>query len=438
MNGRFASAVVAFALATAFVAKPHLIPEFALQLHDPNLAGGPIFAWLLHTFGYAFVTGLCAVLCGGTIMLTAWRARMRGASDWHCALTAALVVLCLLGRLGVSLDPIGWICAAAFCLLLDRPSAASARVAVAIAAFWSVVQGGASIAAVIAILAAAGAWIDARAFDGGVRRMVALAAGATIVGALQLHDLPWHAYGAHALYLDGLLAGAQRDHLWSSGISPSTLGFAGILTVAAWYGLRRRGRAGDALIFFALLLLALADARNLPYFGIFAAPIVADALASYYVSARDLPVGSVHAYSLSFAAAAVAFIAVLTVSEPRVAAWPAPEGAPTKLLAALSADHTSHFLLCAKPRWCDGVGAAYGRVRTVIDDRAGLARTADRRLEYDVTHVRPGWQRELRGSGVDAVIATRSDDLSALLAARGWRVSAAQGSRVLLQRGRLQ
>jgi len=119
MKGRFSAAIVAFAVATAFVSSRPL-PEFFVQLRDPNLVGGPGAAWLLHTFGFAFVLGLCAAISAAALLLASWRTRLRGASDWYVGLAATFIALCLTARIGVSLDPVAWLCAAAICLLLDR------------------------------------------------------------------------------------------------------------------------------------------------------------------------------------------------------------------------------------------------------------------------------------------------------------------------------
>lgn len=433
MNGRFAPAVIAFAVATAVASHAKLLPEFLVQIGDPNLLGGAVYAFAIKTLGYAFVLSLCAVLAGGATLLVSWRARVRGASDWHASLAAILMALCLTGRVGVSLDPIGWVCAAAFCLLLDRDDAAGVLNALAIVAVWSLLQGGATLAAVLAVVALIGALIDARRIDETVRRKTVLAAGSCVLGLLQLHGAPWHAYGAHALYLDSFFAGAQRDRIFNGGLTVSGLGIAALLTVAAWYGVRRRARAADALTFFVMLVLALADARNLPYFGIAAAPLVADAVASYYVNARTFPDGSVRQYFVTFCACAFAFIAVLTSTEPKVAIWPQSPEQPGALLAKIANDRQSHTLLCVRPRWCDGVSLVFSRVHPILDDRAGLASRRNRRIQADVAKTTGAWRSELRSAHVDAIIAHDDDDLVALLAASGWRQVAAEGSQILLR-----
>lgn len=426
MNGRLAPAVIAFAVATGVVTHAGILPEFLVQLRDPNLLGGPIYAYLLQTLGYAFVLALCAVLSGGAVLLVAWRTRMRGASDWHAALAAILMVLCLTGRAGVSLDPIGWVCAAAFCLLLDRDDAASTVNAIAVLCLWSLLQGGATLGALLAVVALA---------NGLTQRRLLLAGAAVIVGVLQLHAAPWHAYGAHALYLDSLMQGAQRDRIWNGGISAGALGFAALVTVGAWYGVRRRARAADALAFFALLFLALADARNLPYFGIVAAPVVADAVASFYLDARTMPVGSVRQHFVTFAACAIAFVAILTATEPKVVIWPEAPGQPAALFTALSRERAVHHLLCTRPRWCDGVHSLLAKISPVLDDRAGLAAPRELRAQIDVAGTIGAWRTEMRRDGIDAVIAGKDEQIVALLTATGWRANARDGSRVLLLSG---
>ena len=432
MNGRFSAAIVAFAVATAVVTRASMQPEFLVQLHDPNLLGGAIFAAAVHTLGYAFVLSLCAVLSGAAVLLSAWRARTRGASDWHAALAAILVALCLTGRLGVSLDPIGWVCAAAFCLVLDRDDKTSTFNAIAIVAAWSLLQGGAPLGALLAILALGGSIIDARGITPAVRRKAVIAGAAVLIGSLQPFALPWHAYGPHALYLDAYAAGAQRDRIWSSGFSVPALGFSLIAIVAAWYGVRRRALSADALTFFALLILALADGRNLPYFAIACAPIVADALASYYLDARTFPTGSVRQYLVTFAAAAAAFIASLTATEPKATSWPLAPGSPVRLIASRENAPEPHRILCVNPRWCDGVPGA------LLDDRAGIADARSRRTQSDVVNLRGHWRSELRESGIDAVIAGKDDSVESLLTSTGWRATAHDESRVLLQRGGVQ
>jgi hypothetical protein len=435
MRARFAATLVAFAAATAVVSRAPILAEFLVQVRDPNILGGALFATLLKAFGLAFVVALCGVLTGGAVLLVAWRTRTRGAPDIFAALAAILAALCTIGRMGVSLDPIGWICAAAFALTLERTDRASIANALAIVAIWALMQGGAPLGALLAILACVSAFIDARSFDEAVRNKAFIAIGATILGVLQLHSAPWRAYGPHLLYLDAFTAGAQRDALWTSGITLPALSFCAVVVFAAWYGVRRRGRSADALSFFAVMLLAIADARNLPYFGIIAAPIVADAAASFYVHDRTLPRGSVRQYAFTFAAAAFAFIAIITATEPKAIWWPQAHEQPARLLVTLAKDRHAHRVLCEQPRWCDGVHSIFPNIRPLMDDRAGIASTSARRTQRDAVATHGPWRRELAASRVDAVIASNDANIVALLLSTGWHASKRDDARVLLQRG---
>lgn len=435
---RYFAAIVAFAVATAFAARAALLPEFLVQLRDPNLLGAALFGGALKAAGYAFVLALCAALTAGAIMLASWRTRARGATDTYAALAAVLAAVCATGRFGVSLDPVGWICAAGFALLLDRTGRAAAVAAVALALVWSLLQGGGTLAALLALLALAGAWLDARSFDETVREKAVIAGGSLVFGMLQLHAAPWHAYGAHALYLDSLLPGAQRDRLWNGGLGVNALAFCAVLVTAAWYGVRRRGRSSDALQFFALTLLAIADARNLPYLGIVAGPIVADAAASYYVGARRTPAGPFAGYAASFCACAFAFIATIVSTEPKVIVWPQAPDQPAKLLVALADDRHVHRLLCERPRWCDGAHAVFPNVRALLDDRAGWANTPNLRAQRDAVSTHGPWRSELAAARVDAIIAENDANLVALLTQTGWQVKQRDGERVLLLAERAQ
>lgn len=431
---RFGATIVAFAIAIAVVSRANVLPEFLVQVRDPNMLGGPLFAFLLKAFGYSIVSALCGVLSGATVLLVAWRTRKRGAPDFYATLAAIFAALCLSGRLGVSLDPIGWICAASFALVLEQDGRVANPRALAIVALWALLQGGALMAGLLALLAFGGAFIDSRRIDDTVHYKGVLARSAIVLGALQLHAWPWHAYGPHIFYLDAFVSGAQRDKLWTGGFSLQMASFCALVIAAGWYGVHRRGRAADALSFFALMILTIADSRNLPYFGIVAAPIVADAAASYYVDMRRFPHGTVRRYAVAFSAAAFSFMAWFAATGPKTVSWPRPADQPASLLVALARDQRPHELLCEEPRWCDGAETSFPNVHPLIDDRAGVASPAQRRAQADTVATLGEWRRELKEAGVDAVIAKKDANIVALLTSTGWRETKIDGARVLLHR----
>ena len=433
---RFGAAIVAFALTAAMVSRGPLLAEFLVQLRDPNILGGALFAWLLHTFGWAIVSCICSMLAGLAVLLAAWRARCRGANDWHATLTAALAALCMSGRAGVSLDPIGWVGAAACCLLLERDDDRSAYLLIVVMLSWELLQGGATLGALLIACAIVGKLADDGSFDAAFRRRMIFYGIAMLAGILQLHAWPWHGYGAHALYLDALKAGAQRDTLWNGNITAPVLGFSAVMIVAAWYGLRRRGRMTDSIMFFTLFVLTLIDGRMLPYFGVVGAPIAVDALAAFYILSRSSPHGTMFRYSPAVLAAATMFAAGIALSEPKVTTWPVAYDQPEKLIAYLQNEsHASsqRRVLCTKPRWCDGLHDIVPGARAVADDRAGITPPAALHVESVISNASAGWHNALLRDRVDTVIASRDDSIVALLELHGWAIKVSDGKRVLLQ-----
>lgn len=430
---RFGPALVAFALAAAIVSRGPLLAEFLVQLRDPNLLGGAVYSALLSHAGYACVLAVCAVLAACAVLVAAWRARVRGTTDWHATLAAALAALCLSGRAGLSLDPIGWLCAASCALLLERDDDRSGYQLAGVMVLWSLLQGGATLGSLLILCALIGKLADDGSFDASFRKRALQYGGAMLIGLLQLHAWAWHGYGAHALYLDALKAGAQRDRLWNGNITAPAIGFSATLIVAGWYGLRRRGRMTDAVTFFALLVLALIDARMLPYFGIIAAPAAVDALASYYVLARSRPRGTVRSYAPGVLALCLAFIAGIVVTEPKVAIWPPAYGQPAMLIGYLKQHAGASRVLCTRPRWCDGLALLVPDARAVADDRAGITPHAALHAQASVANALPDWKTQLQADRITAVIASQDDSVAALLVARGWHVRAAGTAQVLLQ-----
>lgn len=434
MNGRFATPLVAFALATAVVSQGRALPETPLQLHDPALLGGTALRWLLHVFGFAFILALCAGMTATAVLLCGWRTRVRGATSWYAGLAALLAALCCVDRIGASLAPLGWAFAAVVALALDSDDPRAWWAVVPVVLLWSLLEGGGTFGALLALTAAAGAWLDARRFDAAVRRRLLVALSACVAALVQPRGFGQGMWGARAMHLDAFLPGAQRAQLWHPAPDAASLGFLAILVLAAWYGVRRRARAADALSFCAVLVLALADARNLPLFGIVAAPVLADAVASFYVAQRTPPSRPLWAHLLPGATAVAAFMAVVVAVEPRYNLLAAPSSAPQYLLARLASDGRPHRVLCARLSWCDATGESGHRVRALADDRLAVEPASARRTQAAALGAQPGWVTRLRANGVDAVIAPADAPIVAFLRARGdWREAASDAhSRVLL------
>lgn len=433
---RFASALAALAVAALVVAHGLVLPGALLQLHDPRLLGGVLLHAFVHTAGFAFALALCAAFTGLALLLASRRTRERGAPDTFAALTAIVIAACLFDRAGIGLQPIAWAFTALVALMLEWRERRAWYAVVPILYAWGLIDGAATFGALLAVIAAAGATIDSRQWSARLRDRWIVAAASIPVVFVDGTRLSATFYGARALYLDGLLPGAERLRLFTAGAHLPAIALLTLVVLAAWYGVRRKHRAADALIFAIGVPLAVLDARMLPFVALVLAPVVADAMASYYVHRRTVPAASFSTLVLPALAAVAAFVMVVTIAEPRRFALPDPPGAPIALAKRLAGQPGRHRVICAQPIWCDAVSAlARGNVAAVMDGRGGHATPPERRIQARFNAVRPGWQAALRAARVSAVIAPADSPVTVLLQLSGrWRAVATDGShRTLLE-----
>ncbi len=450
MGTRFASALAALAalaVAALVVARGPVLPGALLQFHDPRLLGGVVLHALVHTAGFAFALALCAAFTGLALLLASRRTRERGAPDTFAALTAIVIAACLFDRAGLGLQPIAWTFTALVALMLEWRERRAWYAVVPVLYAWGLIDGAATFGVLLAVVAAAGATIDSRLLADRSRQWSARLRDRWIVAAASIPVVFVHGtrlsatfYGARALYLDGLLPGAERLHLFTTGAHLPAIAFLTLVVLAAWYGVRRRHRAADALIFVIGVPLAVLDARMLPFVALVLAPVVADAMASYYVYRRTVPAASFSALVLPTLAAVAVFVIVVTVAEPRRFTLPDPPSLPVALAKRLAGQSGRRRVVCARPIWCDAVSAlARGDVVAVMDGRSGRAAPPERRIQARFEGLRPGWQAALQAADVNAVIAPADSPATVLLRLSGrWRaVATDQTHRMLLEyRGR--
>lgn len=166
----------------------------------------------------------------------------------------------------------------------------------------------AALAAVLALLtcsAQLGSWIACAAW-------LAAAGCAFCIDRRRREGAVLCAIASAALSAAGWKAIAAPVYLGTS--SPAFAGFVALVAIAAWYGMRRPSHPADAPVFFVLLAAAIAEPRLLPFFGIVCAPAVADALASYYLAAREMPRRSTAAHLAGFCAAAAVLAALIAMT----------------------------------------------------------------------------------------------------------------------------
>jgi hypothetical protein len=80
----------------------------------------------------------------------------------------------------------------------------------------------------------------------------------------------------------------------------------------------------------------------------------------------------------------------------------------------------------------------FPNIRTLVDDRAGLADARTLRTQDDAVATRGAWRTELASSHVDAVIAKSDANIVSLLTQTGWHIKRSDGVRVLLLSGGVQ
>lgn len=359
---------------------------------------------------------------------------LRGVPWPLAALAAALCALCVLGRTGLTFDPVAWFGAAVVALIADSNDRRAWYALVPFVFLWAMAENGATVALVITAAATAGAIADHRIEKRDIRGRVFTCLAIAVAALAQPHLSPLRGYGIHWLYLDALLAGAQRDRFLLLPPNFTGTGVFALAVLGAWYGLRRRARSADAFTFLVFFLLTLCDARNAPFFGIVAAPAVADAIASQgRETAAAFNLTRILEFSTGFAVCAMALVAAVAVAEPRATVLRPSAELPVGLLKHAASAH-AHVILCERPRWCDD--ALHLRLLPVLDDRAGLSTIENRVAQARASHAHDGWSAAMAAAHVDAAIVSTREPLATLLSGSGWHEAGGDGGRLLFLRVR--
>lgn len=400
------------------------LPSLYALAGDAHIGAGFFARTLLSAHAGWAVSATCAIATAGTIVTVQYAVFLRGSNSRTAFFAGALALLCMSTRLGISFESIDWLAFAWIVVLLERR--AREIYAVPVTALASgLLTGGATFIALLCICTFAGVWLHERRFSRVVRTFGFTAAASTVAAFLQF-GWPWNLYGARALYLDTLSVGNERVPLFQLNLNAAIVAFAAILVLAGWFGIQRIRFGSDAIAFFAFALLAMIDARALPFFAIVAIPMLAQSINSVSAAAFSKSTGR------WLAGAAVLLVAISWTFPWRAGLPPSPDS-PLALARRALADEGHALILCTRSSWCDA--ATQFGLEPLVDDRSGFTHVGKRELLRRVDNADGDWQGSLLRANVAAIIAPADAPIASLLWRRYWRQAAADDSgRVLFER----
>jgi len=190
VSARIFPGAVAIALAIAFAVNAYALPEFFIQVHDPNVLAAYAAGTLLHWAGITAVAALCGAFAAGAVLFCAWRAWIRGASWQLATLAALLAACCVAGRIGITFDPIAWFGAAVVALVADTDDRRAWYALVPFVFVWAMLENGATIALLISVAATIGAFADRKIEARDVRSRVFVCLAIAVAALAQPHLSP--------------------------------------------------------------------------------------------------------------------------------------------------------------------------------------------------------------------------------------------------------
>jgi hypothetical protein len=349
----------------------------------------------------AILNGLCAAAALAFLYARCARSNAAGA----LAVTG-LCALCTAGGWGTATLGPELLALLGFCALLEIDGPA-AYAAIAVCVVWANLSPSAFLAPLLALAATAGAVVDERGATPRLRRFTLITAGA--IGAMALTPGGID-YASNAVTQLGLFdTSVEAFTAWDPSSRPIALlgGFAPLLVLSAWIGLRHGGGLRAALFSAAAIVLALSSALLLPLGAFAIAPVLTRAFA------RDgEPFAGIDARRLGLGAAALAGVcaAVLLVNAAR--SQRPSDGAAAAVAQARAAGARRFY--CSAPSWCDYAAVESG-LSVALDSRLRSYPAPARNDAVKVLHVEKGWPAVLDRWHVDAVVSGNDRALTALL-----------------------
>lgn len=395
---------------------------------------GTIVAWTYahHTFAWLAIATTLAAACA--TLITAYRAKRRGATTITIAIAATCTSFSMLQAFGVRAQIFGWLCLTLLMLVLDIEGM-WVYLAIPIVALWANLHASAVLAPVLVTAWSIGTWIEDRAWTPRVARNMFMAAGCIL--AICLTPLTGELYR----YALSLQTSPIRNTIaeWQPSDFTDVALYAGALPLIAlcvYFGIAApRERWRDGMLFAVSAPMAFMAVRHLPICAITIAPMAAHRLAS--VIGPYARINTILREWLTTAVIGAASVACSAIIALRLLTVPAVAGVtlPKDAIAKVSSIPGTHNLYCEDFAWCS-LALSRHNLRTFVDGRCD---PFPKRVWEDyvaVEHLHPQWSSVLNRYGVDAVLAKRGRPLAqALSSQRQWRaVYDARGFTVFVKR----
>jgi hypothetical protein len=402
---------------------------------------GAVLTWLAGRADSAAMAFATCALALTAFLPVAARARRRAPAPYALA-AAALAALCA----GDALREGGGIESAAFAaalyLVLERPGPRSAVLATLLAVLWCNVSPQGILAPALAGIAALSARLERQPANDRRWAWIALAGTACATLATPA-GLSFAGLALEALRIDRGLEGLVPYHPADVSAFAYRAGFTLAMLLALTFGAGRL-RAGDALLWIAATLLALANGAYLAVFGVLVAPLLAASAAELLTSAKTTgtrtsaettdartspeTAGTGGRSRNLIRGALVPAVAVLALSLAGTAASRLRPAVPVEaavLAQRLAADGRPHRLFCATIDWCSVAEAAGAPlVSGYMDGRVEAYPDVVRAEQLAIARLKASWRGQLESERVDAVLVRRDRSFSTLLAGRpGWRLA---------------
>jgi hypothetical protein len=376
-------------------------------------------AWLTSTRHFAYLAMLTTAAAAGSLLLTAYRSRLRGASTFANVLCTAFTGFAMLQAFGVRAQIFGWLFLSVAMLLLDLETDWIFLV-IPVVALWANVHASALIAPVFVAAWAFGTLIEDRARTARVERNFILAAGCAF--AVCLTPLLWNL----PLYAIQLQTGAMRTAI-SEWQPPDLMfpcyiwGVLPLIGICCYFGIAApRMRWRDGMLFAVAAFIAALAVRHLPIAALVIAPMAAQRLSSAFPSHARINVLLREQFAQTLVLASSAFVCCFIVFDlvhvPEVSGVTLPRAA----VATLAKVPGTHNLYCEDFGWCS-VALERPNLRTFVDGRCDAFPKNVWNDYVAVERVSPAWPRVLARWKVDSVLVDKNNALAQAIAlSRDW------------------